>query len=175
MPLPVAHGLLGASIVVALHPQPTRRSLIPLLAGAFLANAADLDFLLVFALHSRAWHRGFSHSIMLALVVGLIFVLSLGRRQIREAIAYGFAFASHGILDYLTTKEGGGVELLWPFSAERLVFGWVGLSELPSRLPALAIVKALGVELMLFTPLLLLVLGLRKYVWKDAPITESAS
>jgi membrane-bound metal-dependent hydrolase YbcI (DUF457 family) len=172
MPLPVAHGLLGASIVAAVHSRPTSRHFIPLLVGAFLANAADLDFFLVFALRSRAWHRGFSHSMLLALIVCLIFVLSLGSRHIRDAIAYGLAFASHGILDYVTTKEGGGVELLWPFSSDRLVFGCVGLSELPSRLPVIEIIKWLVIESILFAPLLMLVLGLRKYVWKDARTTE---
>ena len=172
MPLPVAHGLLGASIVASIHPHPNNRYFMPLLVGAFLANAADLDFFLVFALHSRAWHRGFSHSIMLALVVCIMFMLSLGRQHIREAIAYGLAFASHGLLDYMMTKEGGGVELLWPFSSDRLVFGWVGLSELPSRLPVIEVVKSLVVEFMLFTPLLILVISLRKCAWKDASTTE---
>jgi membrane-bound metal-dependent hydrolase YbcI (DUF457 family) len=175
MPLPVAHGLVGASLVAALHPKPTNRYSLPLLAGAFLANAADFDFLLVFGLHSKAWHRGFTHSITFAFIVCLIFALSLGRRRIRKAIAYGLAFASHGLLDYVTTKEGGGVELLWPFSSERLVFGWVGLSELPSRLPAAEIIKFLIVEFMLFTPLLLLTAGLRKYVSRGANSARDAT
>jgi membrane-bound metal-dependent hydrolase YbcI (DUF457 family) len=133
MPLPIAHGLLGASLVAAIHPRPARRHFIPLLVGAFLANAADLDFALVFILRSKAWHRGFSHSITFALLVTLSFVLLLGASRVREAVAYGSAFASHAVLDYVTTKEGGGVDLLWPFSSERLVLGWVGLSELPSQ------------------------------------------
>ena len=174
MPLPVAHGLLGASLVAAIYPQSTKRYFIPLLMGAFLANAADFDFALVFILHSKAWHRGFSHSIILALIVCLIFLLLLGKLHIREAIAYGLAFASHGILDYVTTKEGGGVELLWPFSSERLVFGWVGLSELPSRMPPIEIVKSLVLEFALFTPLLLLVIGIRKYLGKDASTAKGA-
>jgi membrane-bound metal-dependent hydrolase YbcI (DUF457 family) len=163
MPLPVAHGLLGASIVAALQPLKTKRYFIPLLVGAVLANAADLDFLLVFSFHSGAWHRGFAHSLLFALVVCLIFILTLGRHHTREAIAYGAAFASHGILDYVTTKEGGGVELLWPFSSDRLALGWVGLSELPSRLPAMQIVKSFAFEFALFAPLLILMIGLRKY------------
>jgi membrane-bound metal-dependent hydrolase YbcI (DUF457 family) len=166
MPLPIAHGLLGASLVAAAHPQPARRYFAPLLVGAFLANAADLDFLLVVALRSRDWHRGFSHSITFALVVALIFALSSGRRHLREAIAYGLAFASHGVLDYLTTKEGGDLELLWPFSSGRLSFGWRGLSELPSRLPATEIIKSLALEFILFMPLLMLVIGLRRYAGK---------
>ncbi|HEY1404897.1 MAG TPA: metal-dependent hydrolase [Pyrinomonadaceae bacterium] len=175
MPLPVAHGLVGASLVAALHRKPTGRYFLPLLVGAILANAADFDFLLVFTLHSRAWHRGFSHSFIFAFMVGLIFVLFLGRRHLRKALAYGLAFASHGILDYVTTKEGGGVELLWPLSSERLIFGWVGLSELPSRLPVATIIKSLVVEFMLFTPLLMLVIGLRKHVSRDARAANDPS
>lgn len=173
MPLPVAHGLLGASIVAALHPRPTRRYALPLLAGAFLANAADLDFLLVFALRSRAWHRGFTHSLLFALVVCLMFALFLGRRHLRLVATYGLAFASHGLLDYATTKEGGGVELLWPFSTDRLVCGLVGLSELPSRLPATQVVKSLLLEAALFTPLLVLLIACRKHVGKAVPASDA--
>ena len=132
-----------------------------------MANAADFDFFLVLTFHSKSWHRGFSHSITLALVFGLALVFYFGRRHVRTATAYGLAFASHGILDYLTTKAGSGVELLWPFDSDRLAFGWVGLSELPSRLPAMQIVKWLVVEFAVFAPLLILMIGLRKYVWKD--------
>ena len=161
--MPVAHGLLGASVVAALGRAPAERSIKPLLAGALLANAADLDFFLVFVLRMRGWHRGFSHSIAFALVVCLVFVLFFGRRRVRVAVTYGLAYASHGILDYLTTKEGGGVELLWPFSSERFVFGWVGLSELPSRLPPVEMVKSLALEFALFAPLLVLTIWLKKY------------
>ncbi|MDQ3803511.1 MAG: metal-dependent hydrolase [Acidobacteriota bacterium] len=176
MPLPVAHGLLGASIVAALHPQPTRRRYsVPLLFGALLANAADLDFLLVFALHSRSWHRGLTHSVVFALLVGLLSALLLGRRRLKEALAYGLAFASHGVLDYVTSKEGGGVELLWPFSAERMMLGWWGLSEVPSKLPPSGIMKALAVESGLFTPPLLAALLLRKAVARGAKSAEGAT
>lgn len=173
MPFPVAHGLLGASVIAAVYPQSSKRYFMPLLAGAFLAIMADFDFILVFTLHSRTWHRGFSHSILFGLSLSLILVLSLGRRHIRAAIAYGLAFTSHGILDYVTTSKDAGVELLWPFSSERFVLGLVGLSELPSKITVLEIVRSLSVELMLFAPLLMLVLVLRKYVWTDTPISDS--
>lgn len=162
MPLPIAHGLVGASVVAAIHPQPARRFFMPLLAGAFLANAADFDFLLVFGLGFRGWHRSFTHSIAFALAVCLMFALYFGRRRIREAAAYGLAFASHAFLDFVTTKEGGGLELLWPFSTERLKLGWWGLSELPSRLPAAEVLKDLALEAALFAPPFLLILLLRR-------------
>jgi membrane-bound metal-dependent hydrolase YbcI (DUF457 family) len=162
MPLPVAHGLLGGSIVAALHPQPMRgRYAIPLFTGAFLANAADFDFLLVFAFHSPTWHRGFSHSIILAVSVCVLAAL-FAKQRLKETLAYGLAFASHGILDYVTTKRGVGVELLWPISKERLILGWWGLSEVPSKLTRMDILEALVVELALFTPILLAVMFWRR-------------
>ncbi|HVF58081.1 MAG TPA: metal-dependent hydrolase [Pyrinomonadaceae bacterium] len=165
MPLPFAHGLLGASIVAASYPKPdAARYRRALLAGAILANCADLDFVLVWLLHSRSWHRAFTHSFFFALLVGLSILLLLGAARVRESIAYGLAFASHSVLDYLTTKAGGGLELFWPVSVERLKLGLLGLSEVPSKLSQGEILKAVLLELMLFAPLLLTVVLLRRRV-----------
>jgi inner membrane protein len=163
MPLPIAHGLTGAALVAALHPSAAgRRYRLALVAGALLANAADFDFALVWALRSKDWHRGFTHSLAFAAAAGLLFVLLLGRERLREAAAYGLAFASHGVLDWLTTKEGGGLELLWPATAERFGLRLWGLSEIPSRLPPSGVLKALLIELLLFAPPLALLLLLRR-------------
>src|SRR3712207_807273 len=133
MPMPISHGLIGASLVAALLPRRPRYWLL-LAAGAVLANAADLDFILVFLFRSRAWHRGFTHSLVFALAVFLCFLLALGRARAREAAAFGLAYASHALLDFATTVETRGVELLWPFSSDRFGLRWWGLSETPSRL-----------------------------------------
>jgi len=167
MPLPIAHGLLGATIVAAVHTQPSKHYYAPLLFGALLAIAADSDFLLVFVFHSRSWHRGFSHSLVTGLFVLFLFVWRFGKQRLADAIAFGLAFASHGFLDYLTTKEGGGVELFWPFSREGLRLGWWGLSEIPSILSRVEVLRALLVEVLLFAPMLLLVVLLRKLIIKD--------
>src|SRR5688500_16132696 len=99
MPLPVAHGLLRASIVAALHQKPSRiRYSVCLLAGALLANASDLDFLLVAGLQSKDWHRGFTHSIVFSLLICLLFLFILRKGPLRNALAYGLAFTSHGLL-----------------------------------------------------------------------------
>jgi membrane-bound metal-dependent hydrolase YbcI (DUF457 family) len=165
MPMPVAHGLLGASLVAAVLPRAhPRRYALALVAGALLANAADLDFILVFGLHMRGWHRAFTHSFGFALLVWLILFALLGRAHARKAAAYGLAYASHAVLDFATTKFGGGVELLWPFSTERLALGLFGLSEIPSRVPPAGIVRYLVVELIIFTPPFLALLLWRRRV-----------
>ena len=145
-----------------------------LLAGALLANAADLDFLLVAALQSKDWHRGFTHSIVFSLLICFLFVVIFGRVQFRNAVTYGLAFTSHGLLDYLTSKNGGGVELLWPFSTAKLTLGWWGLSEVPSRLTRMEILEALAVETALFSLLLMAILLLRRSLAKSMNSTAGA-
>jgi inner membrane protein len=172
LPTQIAHGLIGASFAAALHPQPTKRAYaVPLLIGALVSTAPDLDFLLVIALGSKSWHRGFTHSIVFAFFVYLFLALVPGKRRFWETLAYGLAFGSHGILDCLTSKEGTGVELLWPFSSERLKLGWRGLSENPLGLPPTGLLKAAAFEFVLFTPLLIGALFLRKAI---APGLNSA-
>lgn len=166
MPLPVAHGLVGAAVVAALHPRPRRLKRLPLVAGALLANCADLDFVLVLLLHSKDWHRSFTHSLFFAAALALAAAAIAGRARLREAAAYGAAFASHGLLDYATTKAGGGVELLWPLADARLGLRLWGLSELPSRMPPGGVWKSLLLEAALFTPLLLAAVYARKLAAK---------
>jgi membrane-bound metal-dependent hydrolase YbcI (DUF457 family) len=88
-------------------------------------------------------------------------VFFLGRRKLRNAIAYSLAYASHAILDFVTTKKGSGLELLWPFSEHRFKLGYLGLSEAPSKMSGVEVLVAIGVEFVIFTPLFLAVVLLR--------------
>jgi membrane-bound metal-dependent hydrolase YbcI (DUF457 family) len=175
MPLPVAHGLVGAGIVAALHPQPFRRKGLPLIAGALVANCADLDFGLVLLTHDRSLHRGFTHSLAFGLLLTLTALAICGGAYLRRVLVYGAAYISHGLLDYSTTKFGGGVKLFWPFSEERLGLRLWGLSELPSKLPPVAVLRWLAVEFIIFAPPLLLLLLLRAYYLKARPTEIEAT
>ena len=171
MPLPIAHGLFGASVVAAVLPAPvSARYVKPMLFGAFLANTPDFDFALVFLLNSDKWHRGFTHSIMFALLIALMFIAYRGRRNFREALAYGLAFASHFVLDFVTTKEGGGLELFFPFSDGRFGLRWFGLSEMPSKVTVFEILQNLTIEFAIFFSLLVFILLLRKLMLKPVVI-----
>jgi membrane-bound metal-dependent hydrolase YbcI (DUF457 family) len=121
-----------------------------------------LDFALVLLTHDKSYHRGFTHSLTFALALCAASLALFGRARLREALAYGLAYASHALLDFTTTKLGGGVELLWPFSAERFGLGLVGLSELPSLMPRVYMLKAALLEIILFAPLLACVLLARR-------------
>jgi membrane-bound metal-dependent hydrolase YbcI (DUF457 family) len=160
---------VGAGVVAALHPEPLRRRGLPLLAGAALANCADLDFGLVVLTRDRTLHRAFSHSLAFGLLLALAALAAFGWKRRREVLAYGACYLSHGLLDFATTKLGGGVKLFWPFSQRRLGLRVWGLSELPSRLSPSAIAKTLALEFVLFVPPFLLLLALRVYLSKTAP------
>ena len=170
--MPIAHGLLGGSIVAAVHPEPTRYYGAPILAGMILANLPDLDLITVLIIHSRGWHRTLTHSLVTAAVVLLIFSFAFGRAHLREAVAYGLAFASHGILDFATTTMGGGVALFSPFSWHRFRLDLFSLSENPAKYPPGVILKMIGWELLLFLPPLLLLLGLRVFLAKGSQNRE---
>jgi inner membrane protein len=167
MPLPIAHGFLGASIVAAVYPTPAKRSYLPLLIGAFLANAADFDFAFSVFFGLKGWHRGFTHSIFFALIFTFILVILAGKKYYRESLAFGLAYASHFILDFATTKQGDGIELLFPLTNARFGLRWFGLSEIPSHLSIVEIITTIGLELLIFGSLFLLVFWLRTFVKKN--------
>jgi len=72
------------------------------------------------------WHRGATHSLFVAIAVGL--VAAALHRQLRvralvAGVAVGAAMASHGVLD-MFTDQGVPVAYLWPVSSARLFADW---------------------------------------------------
>lgn len=164
MPLPIAHSLIGASVITVSNPQsPLKEDWGLILCGAFLAIAPDFDFFFIWALGAGR-HRIITHSLFCALMLTLLMLLLTGREHLRSVLACGAAFLSHGILDYLCTKDGGGVGLLWPFSDERLKLGVIGISEFPHGINLIEVAKASLLEIIIFAPVLLSALMMRKYL-----------
>ncbi|MEC5384364.1 metal-dependent hydrolase [Uliginosibacterium sp. H3] len=95
-----------------------------LLAGAVASIVPDLDvisFHFGIAYGSELGHRGFSHSLVFALLVATFGALAWRTLRSRPLTALLFLFvamASHGVLDSFT-NGGRGIAFLWPFSAER--------------------------------------------------------
>jgi membrane-bound metal-dependent hydrolase YbcI (DUF457 family) len=159
MPLPLAHGLVGATIVAAAHPEGSRWK--PLLTGAAIAIAPDLDFALIWGLHLRGVHRAFTHSLAFALVAALLITAAVGWRR-RAALAYGLALASHGLLDFAAAKNASGVMLLWPFSTGRFKLGVFGFAEMSPGMPFAELVYWTAWEAAIFLPIFVVVLLLRR-------------
>lgn len=132
MALPLAHGLVGASIVVSLVPDVSmRRDWRLFLTGALVAVLPDFDYIFYLGLQlGNSWHRSFSHSILFALAVGIVASSMTAATSIKAVLVYSLATVSHPILDALTTKGAGGVEFFWPISNHRFRFGIVDYPEL---------------------------------------------
>ncbi|BBN88407.1 metal-dependent hydrolase [Azospira sp. I09] len=104
----------------------SRRHISPRLAaaGALVAILPDLDvlaFRLGIPYAAQFGHRGFSHSLLFALLAALLGTLLARWLHARAAVAFPFlalSGASHGLLDTLT-NGGLGIALLWPLAETR--------------------------------------------------------
>lgn len=125
MPTIISHAVVPLALGLGLGPKLVSRRL--LLAGVAASALPDLDVLAFrfgIAYSDQLGHRGFSHSLLLALALGVLAALFAGQIKSRRFHAFAFVFlaaASHGLLDMLT-NGGLGVAYLWPFSEDRFFF-----------------------------------------------------
>ncbi|MEA2700812.1 MAG: inner membrane protein [Myxococcales bacterium] len=116
------------------HPKRQRYIAIALFAAFSLLPDADL-LLACFGVHDAGavGHRGASHSLVTALMIGVAcgyFARRMGLAPLRTAVAITIAVGSHGLLDAL--GEGGrGIPLFWPITTHRFMFPWRFLPDAP--------------------------------------------
>ena len=128
MPTILSHPLVALALRPWLQRATPSRTPLPaavVLAGAAGAMLPDVD-VLGFALHvpygSTFGHRGFTHSIVFALLAGAMAALLL-RRDRRTFAFVVLCTLSHPLLDALT-NGGRGVAFFSPFSNHRYFFPW---------------------------------------------------
>jgi membrane-bound metal-dependent hydrolase YbcI (DUF457 family) len=131
MASPIAHSFAGFWTFLILAKQlkirlaaQWRQYLPQLLVLVSLANLPDLDFLFGFGSHANDLHRGFTHSLTVAILISL--ALSCAWRIApgfwRSAILYFAAYGSHLLIDLFTgteigwTNSGSGIPLFWPLT-----------------------------------------------------------
>jgi len=121
-----------------------------LLAGMVASVLPDLD-VMAFYLHvpygAVLSHRGFTHSISFAAMVGLLGAALLWRRNFFNALIFLFlATVSHPILDSFNTG-GLGIAFYWPLSDARYFAPWQIIQVTPLRLSSLLASKGLLVAI----------------------------
>jgi inner membrane protein len=127
------------------------------LAWPAVALAADLDVIgFRFGVPYAApfGHRGATHSIAFAALVGLIAGV-ITRKPRVGWIAFAVAL-THPLLDALT--DGGlGVALFWPFSNARYFAPWrpIPVAPIGTRLFSSHGLRVMAIELLMFLPLFL--------------------
>jgi membrane-bound metal-dependent hydrolase YbcI (DUF457 family) len=125
MPFPLLHGIVAASLFTALQRKISfGKDWKIMLWCAALAILPDADFLLEWVFHLRNSHRGFTHSIAFGVVAGLLVSMLVAAKKFSHRLALVLAPTSHALLDVLTTsRQGDGIELLWPLSDYRFKLG----------------------------------------------------
>jgi len=129
-------------------------------SGLSLLPDADVVGMRFFGVrYGDPWgHRGATHSVVFALVIGVVAALVARAAKLPVVRTWLFAtlvVVSHGLLDTLT--DGGlGVALLWPFSAHRYFAPWTPIPVAPigARLATREGLRVMGIELVMFAPLL---------------------
>lgn len=129
---------------------------------SILALLPDLDvvaFGLGIPYHAPFGHRGASHSLAFAVIVGLgvaaIQILRGGRWAIPATLA-AVVVSSHGLLDALT--DGGlGVALFWPLTEHRYFFPWrpIPVSPIGRNVLSAHGLRVVAFELWAFAPALI--------------------
>jgi inner membrane protein len=148
---------------------PARSILASAVGWSALSLLPDVD-VIAFALripYAAPWgHRGATHSLAFAVLVGLVaaLVLRLGRWPVlRTSLLVTAVVASHGIVDAFT--DGGlGTALLWPLSNQRFFAPWRPIPVAPIGLRFLSArgLRVAAVELVLFAPFFLYALWPRR-------------
>ncbi|MDR2189044.1 MAG: metal-dependent hydrolase [Azonexus sp.] len=120
------------------------------LAGVAAAVAPDVDaiaFKLGIAYGSMAGHRGLTHTLLFALLLGLAgYALAPRWRMARWAGYCWIALCalSHPLLDMMT-NGGVGIPLLWPFDTAHHFFAWRPIEVSPLSLKRFLSARGLSV------------------------------
>lgn len=166
MPTIISHAAVPLAIGIALGGERIPRALLVAGIAASMLPDADVILFRFGATYQDVWsHRGFSHSVGFAILLGIIAAIAL-RRHVAPLLAFAlvaFSAASHGLLDMMT-NGGHGVAILWPLSDQRYFFDWRPIQVSPlaaSRFPMRAAAVAKTELLWVWLPLLALAWAMR--------------
>jgi len=148
MPTIISHPSVPLAIGLGLG-----SGLIPgrlLLAGVAASVIPDLDVLAFkfgIAYSDDMGHRGITHSLFFALIIGLLayYLAPLLRSPPKRAALFVFiAGLSHGVLD-MFTNGGLGIAFFWPFSHERFFMPWQVIEVSPLKIDQVLSARGLTV------------------------------
>jgi inner membrane protein len=167
---------LGLARLYAARPMPWAfwglAALVPVLP--------DLD-VFFWGTYGGPWgHRGVTHSLLVALLLGTV----AGRIVCRRSGSKGWSLialfcliaASHGVLDALT-KGGADIPFFWPLPGRYGNWGLIHVSDISFQLPDPRHSRALHSELLwVWTPMTVLVgvTMLYRRLWPTTSVGESA-
>lgn len=150
MPTILTHAAVPLALGICLGRQMISPRLMA--AGMLAAIVPDADvigFKFGIAYLDNFGHRGASHSIAFALLLGCLASLMAKPLQSSRLTAFcliAIATVSHGLLD-MCTNGGEGVALFWPLSGQRWFFPWQVIEVSPIALKKVFSARGLAVLL----------------------------
>lgn len=148
----LTHGLLGMAVAVCVAPRESRRQAA--VVGFFAGEFPDLDVFLQSKedpLFGLAMHRHFTHSLLLAPVIGvamawIVILWQRWRKKVCDArilmLAGSAAALSHGLCDVWTSY---GTRWFWPFADTRVSWDLISVIDplftLPMLVPVVIAIK----------------------------------
>jgi len=135
---------------------PLALSMLGLSALSVLPDADLVAFMVGIPYANPFGHRGMTHSLLFAVLVGLVVVVALrirGRPVLLDAALATLVVASHGVLDAMTTG-GLGVEFFWPVDTHRYFLPWrfIPVAPLGAHMLSARGLSVLLTEAVLFLP-----------------------
>ena len=116
------HGLVGFTLSKVVDSVSNRVLLFLAMASAILPDLDVIAFKLNIPYSHPLGHRGFTHSILFALIWAILIAFLFGKNRKRIfAIVIFSSTVSHGLLDALTTG-GKGIGFFIPFDNSRYFF-----------------------------------------------------
>ncbi len=171
MPTIFTHALVPLAAGICINACVGRQAISPRLiaAGMLAAIVPDADvvgFKFGIAYLDQFGHRGASHSLFFALMLGVFLAFAAPFLRSGRAWVIGFialATSSHALLD-MCTNGGAGVALFWPLNNERLFFPWQIIEVSPLALRKIFSARTIAVLiseiLWVWLPLLCLTSGI---------------
>jgi len=172
MPTVFSHAIFASAIGTAYAGEPTPWSFWVLTAScAMLPDVDAIGFAFGVRYDSMWGHRGLTHSIAFAVLVGLAAgMFAFGKRsngpgRLQLSLYFTLVTLSHPLLDALT-NGGRGVALFAPFSAERYFFPWRPIEVSPI---GMGFFSSRGLEVLVseivwvWLPAMLIFVGARMY------------
>jgi inner membrane protein len=116
------HSIVGFTLTKVIESKHTKWLLIAAIFSTILPDFDVVTFRMGIPYSHPLGHRGFTHSMLFAILWALILMFTLGRKS--KLIWFSVIFlstVSHGVLDAMTSG-GKGVGFLMPFNNNRFFF-----------------------------------------------------
>jgi inner membrane protein len=157
----LGHIAVGLAAGKAFDPDPvvSRRAAIAFTLVSLWPDADAIAFVFKIPYSHPFGHRGATHSLLVALAIGLASALVANKRGLdvkRTVLFTTVVAASHGLLDTITYGGGRGCALLWPFSDARFwapeAMRIIPIAPIGLELLSVGGLYVMAVELVFFLP-----------------------